>query len=97
MAACRSLLVLHPDDDSYRVSLLRYKSECIQILRAALSASDGREISDYTIALALVLTTEEASISPPIAYRRVRHLTVICLAVSIRKLNGVQIAWRRDS
>ncbi|KAH0524257.1 hypothetical protein TsFJ059_006788 [Trichoderma semiorbis] len=59
MAACRSLLVLHPDDDSYRVSLLRYKSECIQILRAALSASDGREISDYTIALALVLTTEE--------------------------------------
>ncbi|KAK0759403.1 hypothetical protein N5P37_007591 [Trichoderma harzianum] len=62
MAACRSLLVLHPDDDSYRVSLLRYKSECIQILRAALSASDGREISDYTIALALVLTTEEASI-----------------------------------
>ncbi|KKO99619.1 hypothetical protein THAR02_08291 [Trichoderma harzianum] len=77
MAACRSLLVLHPDDDSYRVSLLRYKSECIQILRAALSASDGREISDYTIALALVLTTEEA--------------------ISVRKFNGVQIAWRRDS
>ncbi|KAL7906564.1 hypothetical protein GGI35DRAFT_458419 [Trichoderma velutinum] len=59
MAACRSLLVLHPENDSYRVSLLKYKSECIKILRAALSVSDGRDISDYTIALALVLTTEE--------------------------------------
>lgn len=97
MAACRSLLVLHPDDDSYRVSLLRYKSECIQILRAALSASDGREISDYTIALALVLTTEEASYFTPIASIRVVQLTVICPPVSVGKLNGVQIAWRRDS
>ncbi|KAL7953421.1 hypothetical protein V8C34DRAFT_318186 [Trichoderma compactum] len=59
MAACRSLLVLHPEDDSYRVSLLKYKSKCIKILRAALSVSDGRDISDYTIALALVSTTEE--------------------------------------
>ncbi|KAL6872177.1 hypothetical protein J3F83DRAFT_760498 [Trichoderma novae-zelandiae] len=49
MAACRSL-----------VSLLKYKSECFKILRAALSAPD-RCISDYTIALALVLSTEEAN------------------------------------
>ncbi|UKZ81553.1 hypothetical protein TrVFT333_009325 [Trichoderma virens FT-333] len=59
MAACRSLLTLHPENDSYRVSLLKYKSECIKILRAALSDSDGGDISDYSIALALVLSTEE--------------------------------------
>ncbi|KAL7934755.1 hypothetical protein V8C35DRAFT_301764 [Trichoderma chlorosporum] len=59
MAACRSLLALNPGDDSYRVLLLKYKSECIKILRAALSVSDGRDISDQSIALALVLTTEE--------------------------------------
>lgn len=58
MAACRSLLILHPDDDRYRISLLRYKSECIEILRAALADPD-RCISDYTIALSLVLSTEE--------------------------------------
>ncbi|TFB00804.1 hypothetical protein CCMA1212_007552 [Trichoderma ghanense] len=40
MAACRSLLTLHPDNDSYRVSLLKYKSECFTILRGALSAPD---------------------------------------------------------
>lgn len=58
MAACRSLLTLHPENDSYRVSLLKYKSECFEILRGALSTPD-RCISDYTIALALVLATEE--------------------------------------
>ncbi|KAL7947632.1 hypothetical protein V8C42DRAFT_290479 [Trichoderma barbatum] len=61
MAACRSLLGLHPENDSYRVLLLKYKSECIKILRAALSVSDGGVISDHTIALALVLATEEWS------------------------------------
>ncbi|KAH0496024.1 hypothetical protein TgHK011_009544 [Trichoderma gracile] len=58
MAACRSLLTLHPENDSYRVSLLKYKSECFEILRGALSAPE-RCIDDYTIALALVLATEE--------------------------------------
>ncbi|KAL7803309.1 hypothetical protein V8C44DRAFT_280811 [Trichoderma aethiopicum] len=58
MAACRSLLVFHPENDTYRVSLLKYKSECFEILRAALSTPD-RRISDCTIALALVLATEE--------------------------------------
>ncbi|KAM0263905.1 hypothetical protein ACHAQJ_000940 [Trichoderma viride] len=58
MAACRSLLVLNPEYETYRVSLLKYKSECIEILRAALS-DPGRSVSDYTIALALVLSTEE--------------------------------------
>lgn len=60
MAACRSLLTLHPENETYKVSLLKYKSECIEILRAALSNPD-RCISDYTIALALVLSTEEVS------------------------------------
>jgi hypothetical protein len=60
MAACRSLLTLHPENETYKVSLLKYKSECIEILRGALSDPDHC-ISDYTIALALVLSTEEVS------------------------------------
>jgi hypothetical protein len=61
MAACRSLLTLHPDNETYKVSLLKYKSECIEILRGALSNPDHC-ISDHTIALALVLSTEEVSV-----------------------------------
>lgn len=61
MAACRSLLTLHPENETYKVSLLKYKSECIEILRAALSNPDHC-ISDHTIALALVLSTEEVSL-----------------------------------
>ncbi|PTB62723.1 hypothetical protein BBK36DRAFT_1128494 [Trichoderma citrinoviride] len=60
MAACRSLLTLHPENDAYRVSLLKYKSECFEILRASLSTPE-KCISDHTIALALVLATEEAN------------------------------------
>ncbi|KAL6903308.1 hypothetical protein GGI43DRAFT_401706 [Trichoderma evansii] len=58
MAACRSLLALYPENETYKVSLLKYKSECIKILRTALSDPD-KSISDHTIALALVLSTEE--------------------------------------
>lgn len=68
MAACRSLLTLHPENETYKVSLLKYKSECIEILRAALSDPD-RCISDHTIALALVLSTEEFLSGNVIEYR----------------------------
>lgn len=61
MAACRSLLTLYPENETYKVSLLKYKSECIEILRTALSDPD-QCISDHTIALALVLSTEEVSL-----------------------------------
>lgn len=61
MAACRSLLTLYPENETYKVSLLKYKSECIEILRTALSDPE-QCISDHTIALALVLSTEEVSI-----------------------------------
>lgn len=68
MAACRSLLTLHPENETYKVSLLKYKSECIEILRAALSDPDHC-ISDHTIALALVLSTEEFLSGNVIEYR----------------------------
>jgi hypothetical protein len=42
----------------YALWLLKYKNECIQIVRAALSRPDSC-ITDQTIALALVLAAEE--------------------------------------
>ncbi|KAH8804380.1 hypothetical protein F5884DRAFT_406185 [Xylogone sp. PMI_703] len=58
MTACRSLVALFPHITYYRVKLLKYKSECINIARAALSLED-RPCNDYTIAIALVLAAEE--------------------------------------
>ncbi|KAK5989209.1 hypothetical protein PT974_10711 [Cladobotryum mycophilum] len=58
MTACRSLITLYPDNQAYKIALLKYKNECIQTARAALTQNDGMP-SDHIIALALVLACEE--------------------------------------
>ncbi|KAL6693334.1 hypothetical protein J3F84DRAFT_380576 [Trichoderma pleuroticola] len=58
-SACRSLISFQAQNDLHATLLLKYKNECAQMIRTALSSI---EISDHTIALALVLATEELMI-----------------------------------
>lgn len=60
MSASRSLATLYPNDRKFRFLALKYKNECITTARYALQDKD-RCIDDYTIALALMLATEEVS------------------------------------
>jgi hypothetical protein len=61
MTASRSLQSLYPDNALYSTSLLVYKNECISLARKAISRKT-ESISDYDIALALVLGAEEVTI-----------------------------------
>lgn len=95
MAACRSLLALHPKNEAYKVSLLKYKSECIEILRTALSDPD-QGISDHTIALALVLSTEEVSLptkAAPILFVDDCSLQMNILSVSLWQCHRISATW----
>ncbi|QYT03697.1 hypothetical protein H0G86_010643 [Trichoderma simmonsii] len=56
MTACRSLVSFQTQNEFHATLLLRYKNECVQMIRAAIS---NTEISDQTIVLALVLAAEE--------------------------------------
>lgn len=98
MAACRSLLTLYPENETYKVSLLKYKSQCIEILRSALSDPDQR-ISDHTIALALVLSTEEVSIPAkpvPVVFLENYSLQNENLSVSFWECHRIPTTWGSD-
>lgn len=64
MSASRSLTTLYPESGQFRFLALKYKNECIQIASAALRDNE-RCTDDFTIALALMLATEEVSLSTP--------------------------------
>lgn len=65
MTACRSLVSFQTQNEFHATLLLRYKNECVQMVRAAIS---NTEISDQTIALALVLAAEEVRLFNFCAY-----------------------------
>ena len=58
LAACRSLAMHNPNDALYATLRLKYKSESIKAARLALSDKE-RSTCDFTIALVLLLASEE--------------------------------------
>ncbi|PTB49613.1 hypothetical protein M431DRAFT_97359 [Trichoderma harzianum CBS 226.95] len=79
MTACRSLVSFQTQNEFHATLLLRYKNECVKMIRAAIS---NTEIGDQTIALALVLAAEELMAGNYAEYSL--HGTEIIKMVNIR-------------